>query len=576
MKFLMIMLAATLIISVTVMIASSRISEQLLLKQFTQNASVNMYLVRDEMLKYHEQIVNTMIQINISEAFKQYLTQSADTTLDRLNNVISLGRYIDTYQDYLSPAQTHFIAAGIGENKERNYSSNALKWDRVPPNIVENYMMKDGIVQQKVLYHGSENLFAATVPYERYIFATKPLMDTIQREMYGYVIVIMNEQTIYEKYKAYLSDGVEITLLASDGYMLSSSMREHTGDRNDQRLEQAKIADGNGNYGIITKNDHTYISLYIPEFDAYLLEEIDQTIAFAPLRDIVYQIAQVVLIVLLLVVVAVYYFTRKMTKPLYELVDTMQATKADALHAHPLQESSSYEVKVVTKTYNHLVKEIDRYTKRLIVEQNERRKADLSALQMQINPHFLYNTLTSIKFLAKMNRIDDVDRTITSLSAMLQNTIGSTADTVTVEQEIENLKHYVYINQIRYGDQVEVHFDVKQNCQQLFIPKLIIQPFVENAFFHAFPGVRKGNIHVFVRQQGERLLIEVLDDGVGAKEAAKTPRKRSVSGIGVENVHNRIVLLYGASYGVEMDSESGYGTAVKISLPIIHNILIES
>src|SRR5690606_30921133 len=281
-----------------------------------------------------------------------------------------------------------------------------------------------------------------------------------------------------------------------------------------------------------------------PEFDAYLLQEIDGNIAFAPLKKIAYRIAEVVIIVLLLIIISVYLLTRKITKPLYELVDTMQNAKVDSLQSHPLQEGVSYEIKVVTKTYNHLVKEIDLYTNRLMVEQNERRKADLSALQMQINPHFLYNTLTSIKYLAKMNRIDDVDRTITSLSTMLQNSIGTTEDVITVQHEIENLKHYVYINQIRYGDQIQVHFEVQRECQQLLVPKLIIQPFVENAFFHAFPGAKKGNIYVFVRQNEQRLLIEVLDDGVGAEAAAQYMKKRPVSGIGIENVHHRIVLLY--------------------------------
>ncbi|HIW31358.1 MAG TPA: sensor histidine kinase [Candidatus Paenibacillus intestinavium] len=430
-------------------------------------------------------------------------------------------------------------------------------------------------MQQRILYHGSQNLFADSVPYKRYIFATKPLMDTFQRQMYGYAIVIMNEQTIFERYSPYLSDGAEISLVTSAGDVMSSSVRDTTNMYRPELLEYAKIGGEREDYGLMTKGDMTYISFYIPEFDAYLLQEIDGNIAFAPLKKIAYRIAEVVIIVLLLIIISVYLLTRKITKPLYELVDTMQNAKVDSLQSHPLQEGVSYEIKVVTKTYNHLVKEIDLYTNRLMVEQNERRKADLSALQMQINPHFLYNTLTSIKYLAKMNRIDDVDRTITSLSTMLQNTIGSTEDIVTVEHEIENLKHYVYINKIRYGEQVDVLFDIRQDCMDLYIPKLIIQPFVENAFFHAFPSMRKGTIHIFIRQQADRLLIEVLDDGVGAQENKERIKKRSVSGIGIDNVHHRIVLLYGTKYGVEFESASGYGTAVKISLPIIQNISVE-
>ncbi|GIP18766.1 histidine kinase [Paenibacillus montaniterrae] len=572
MKFFIVVLVATIIISGVLTLAASQISERILLEQTKQNATVNLRLVKDELLKYNEQIVNTMVQINTSDAFKQYLTRPAESTLDRLNIIIELGRYIETYKDYLSPDNTHFIVSGIGANQNRNYSSNALKWDQIPPNIVEDFMTEDGLVAQKVLYHGSQHLFADTVPYERYIFATKPLMD--RRTMYGYAIVIMDEQTIYNRYSSYLTPGSRISLVSAGGYALSSSERELTSTQQPELLEHAAIANTESYYGMKTKDGYTYISLYIPEFDAYLLQEINQRVAFAPLQQIAIRIVQVVLVLSVAIMVAVYVITRRISKPLYELVDTMQSSRIDALQPHPLQENTSYEVKVVTKTYNHLVKEIDNYTKQVVFEQNERRKADLNALQMQINPHFLYNTLTSIKYLAKMNRIDDVDRTITSLSAMLQNTIGKTEDTISVHSEIESLKHYVYINQIRYGEQIQVHFDVQPDCLELLVPKLIIQPFVENAFFHAFPGVAKGNIYVFVRQQEDRLLIEVLDDGVGSQAAAQKKIKRPVSGIGIENVHHRIVLLHGPKYGVTMNS-SEYGTAVKISLPILQNISIE-
>lgn len=569
MKFFIVVLAATLIISVLLTIAASQISERILLGQTTQHAKVGLQQVQGELLKYNEQIVNTMVQINVSDAFKQYLTKPADSTLEQLNIVINLGRYIETYKDFLSPDNTHFIVAGVGQNKSRNYSSNALKWDQVPPNIIEDFMIEDGLVAQKVKYHGSQYLFSSTVPYDHYIFATKPLMD--RRSMYGYAIVIMDEATIYDRYSSYLTPGTNISFLSSDGYILSSSQRELISTSSDELLQHASIADNEQYYGLSSKAGYTYLSLYIPEFDAYLLQVIDQNVAFAALNNIGLRIAVFVAVLSVAIMIAVYMITRRITKPLYELVDTMQSAKVDALKPHPLQEKTSYEIKAVTKTYNHLVKEIDNYTNQIIYEQNERRKADLSALQMQINPHFLYNTLTSIKYLAKMNRIDDVDRTITSLSAMLQNTIGTTEDMITVQHEIENLKHYVYINQIRYGDQIQVHFDVQPNCAELYIPKLIIQPFVENAFFHAFPGVTKGNIYVFVRQQEHNLLIEVLDDGVGAEEAARTAKKRPVSGIGIENVHHRIVLLYGPKYGVTISSSSGYGTAVNISLPIMKN-----
>src|SRR5690606_35410022 len=206
---------------------------------------------------------------------------------------------------------------------------------------------------------------------------------------------------------------------------------------------------------------------------------------------------------------------RRITRPLSQLVKTMQTSKGDNLNFHPLKEGDSYETNVLTKAYNRMIREIDQYTDKLVYEQQERRKADLNALQMQINPHFLYNTLSSIKYLAKMHRTDEVDQTIDSLISMLQSTLGSTEDMVPVETEIETLKHYVFINRIRYGEQIGVHYAIAEDCSQLLVPKLIIQPFVENAFFHAFPGTASGNIHIFIRRLEERLMIEIMDDGVG-------------------------------------------------------------
>nr|WP_281069383.1 sensor histidine kinase [Paenibacillus shirakamiensis] len=270
--------------------------------------------------------------------------------------------------------------------------------------------------------------------------------------------------------------------------------------------------------------------------------------------------------------VIVYSFSRRITRPLNRLVKTMRDSKGDNLKHQPLQENGSYETYVLTKAYNRFIDKIDQYTDKLVYEQQERRKADLNALQMQINPHFLYNTLSSIKYLAKMNRIDQVDETINSLISMLQSTLGSTEDRVTMDQEMTTLKHYVYIKQIRYGNQIGVHYEIEPRCMHALVPKLILQPFVENAFFHAFPGYPSGNIHIFVRRQEDTLIMEVIDDGIGMSSIAdqvNEDRQQHLSGIGINNVDSRIQLLFGSSYGVRIESEPGFGTAIRITLPFM-------
>lgn len=571
-KILFLMLSGIIIISFVLIMASSRIAERILLNQVVQNARGNMNIAKDDLLKYNDQIVNTMLQINSSNEFKNYITKPANTTLEHLNLVITLGRYIDVYKDYLSPENSHIIVSGLPGEGGRHYSSNALKWDKIPQDIVSTYMTIDGDIPNRIRYHSSPDLFAETVQYNNYIFATKPLVESGTGWMYGYAAVVMDELNINQKYNPYISEGIHISLISSDGTILSSSIKDSISKKDVGLLSIATNAAEKPN-GVWTEpNDkQTYISYFLPEFNAYLFEEINQRTAFAPLYKLSFEIFKVVSIVLVVSLIFVYFLSRRITHPLNKLVKTMQTSKGDNLLFHPLQESGSYETNVLAKTYNRLIKEIDQYTDKLVYEQQERRKADLNALQMQINPHFLYNTLSSIKYLAKMHRTDQVDQTIDSLISMLQSTLGSTEDMVTVETEIETLKHYVFINQIRYGEQIGVHYEIADDCLQLLVPKLIIQPFVENSFFHAFPGYVSGNIHIFIHKFEENLVIEIMDDGIGMNctlDQANEKKRHHLSGIGINNVHGRIQLLFGSRYGVQIQSEEGYGTAIKITLPV--------
>lgn len=572
-KFLILMLSGIIVISTLLMFTSSTIAERILLNQVIKSASANMNLVKNDLLRYNDQVVNTMLQVSISSEFKNYITKSVTNSLAHINLVISLGKYIDLYKDYLSPENSHIIVSALPGMGGRHYSSNALKWDKIPQDIVSKYMTVNGEIPNRILYHSSNDLFLESVRYKNFIFATKPLIDRTGW-MYGYTAVVMDELNISQKYSPYISNGTHISLITPDGMILSSSKKEMINKKDDALLSIAmKTANHDGIMSDALRKQ-TYISYYLPEYNAYLVEEIDQFVAFAPLYDIAWEIFKVVSIVVVLSMIFVYWFSRRITHPLNKLVKTMKTSRGNDLKLHPLQESGSYETNVLTKSYNMMIKEIDQYTEQLVYEQQERRKADLNALQMQINPHFLYNTLSSIKYLAKMHRTEEVDQTIDSLISMLQSTLGSTEDVVTVTTEIETLKHYVFINQIRYGNQIKVHYEIGEDCHDLMVPKLIIQPFVENAFFHAFPGSVAGNIHIFITTGQNQLCIEIMDDGIGMtnnQKHAKEKKRYHLSGIGIQNVHGRIQLLYGQEYGVNIESEEGYGTSVKINLPIVHS-----
>lgn len=271
--------------------------------------------------------------------------------------------------------------------------------------------------------------------------------------------------------------------------------------------------------------------------------------------------------------VVIVILVKQTTSPLSKVIKQMSNAKKVRFDEH-MKLGGTWEVKELEITYNSMIDDLNRYIEELMAIQKEKRKAEISALQMQINPHYIYNTLASIKWLIFQGETEKSVKTIDAFIALLRNTISNTDEYITVEQEIENLKNYVLINNTRYGDKVQVEYFVTFGCEEYKIPKMLLQPFVENALFHAFPCERQGNIQILVRKTGKNLQIQVADDGVGMKQDRlaglmdKDSKKEHFSGIGINNVDDRLRLIYGEKYGIQIESEENRGTTITLLIPL--------
>lgn len=232
------------------------------------------------------------------------------------------------------------------------------------------------------------------------------------------------------------------------------------------------------------------------------------------------------------------------------------------------------EIEELATTYNYMIKDINCHIKELVKTQKEKRKFEIYALQMQINPHYVFNTLSSIKFLIWQGNKDKSIEVLDSFILLLRNTISKTDEFITMKEEIDNLKHYVLINNTRYGDRIDVQYFIMPNCYDYLVPKLILQPFIENSFFHGFPSGEEGRIEIFIKEENENLNIRIIDNGVGIEsdkledmKNSKKPSSKGLSGIGVNNVNDRIKLIYGNDYGISIKSEVGKGTEIIVLLP---------
>ena len=218
-----------------------------------------------------------------------------------------------------------------------------------------------------------------------------------------------------------------------------------------------------------------------------------------------------------------------------------------------------------------------------------KRQAQYRALQNQINPHFLYNTLEAIRGDALCEGIDSIADTTEALSTFFRYTITDTGNLVSVEDELENVENYFKIQQYRFGDKLDMRVNFPDDYARILeckLPKLTLQPVVENAIFHGLEAKAEGGVIIISLEMTEKkLLINIHDDGIGIDEeelikinqrleitsGPLTEEKRKRGGIALPNVSRRIKLLFGDEYGIHIYSIPNLGTEVRISVPIITN-----
>lgn len=235
--------------------------------------------------------------------------------------------------------------------------------------------------------------------------------------------------------------------------------------------------------------------------------------------------------------------------------------------------TSSDEIGQLSEQYNEMLLRLKELLAGMVEEQESRHRAEMQALQAQINPHFIYNALASVRFLVFSGKNDEADRALLSLINILRGTLSNPHILSTVGQEIKLLQDYVSLQRISFSKPLDVEFDVDESVRDCRICKLTLQPIVENAFIHGFEGnLEHCRLTVRVRDLGDRAEITVEDNGTGFDTHSARPTnwggvESPHNGLGVENVRQRLTLTFGQSCGLEIKSRPGCGTVARITIP---------
>lgn len=266
--------------------------------------------------------------------------------------------------------------------------------------------------------------------------------------------------------------------------------------------------------------------------------------------------------------------SREITKPLRRLSESMSRVEKGEFDRANVDVTMENEIGSLGKSYNLMTERIHTLMEENVYEQKQKRKSELKALQAQINPHFLYNTLDSIIWMSEAGQSDEVVEMTSALAKLLRQSISNDHEQVELGQEMEYVKNYLTIQKMRYQDKLEYTIEVDPQVRHVMIVKLVLQPIVENAIYH---GIKykgsKGTLRIRAFAESEDVCIVIEDNGIGMDDTAlniifdETQKIHKQNGVGVPNVQKRLKLYYGDKYGITYESKVGIGTRATIRIP---------
>lgn len=437
-------------------------------------------------------------------------------------------------------------------------------------NLETNKDMKN-ISWYKKLINSNNMAFASKADFSKIssdsskniISISKEIKDKNNKRL-GFVVINLS----YKFLEDFLStinfgkDGYVFILSSEEELLFKSKNMEDFGKKDYEKLLKKRMKP--------EKMDFVSSNVFIPNTQ-WKLVGISFSNAISNLKKQLIESSLILAIIVFILTLLVSIFvSKKISKPIIYLIGEIKKTDKKLYKIESLPQASS-EIQILTKEYNNLIDRIFVLTEDIEKKEEQKRTYQVKALQSQINPHFLYNTLDTILWLVEFGENEKAIKVTKNLGMLLRNSLNIDEDFVKLDKEIEHAKNYLDIQKIRYDNKFTYEFIKKIQTSSLYVPKLILQPIIENAIYH---GIRekksKSYIKIIVEKNPEYLIIKIIDNGLGPKEKKENiPTK--LGGIGMENVNNRIKLLCGEKYNLKMQREKDE-TIVTYKLKIIKEI----
>lgn len=384
----------------------------------------------------------------------------------------------------------------------------------------------------------------------------------------------VNERQIYydvlERLNQYGQSGEDYILVNQNGLICSAadvSSIYHKVDNWDRYSAFSKIAE---------TDDEGMLNVSVEaSFPGYrILCRSDMSSLTPDLHRRMQVIIALMLGLLVVIVLAAFNLSQKLYKPVNTLVDAMEQVGNGDFDVRVPTAETGDEFQVVGEQFNLLMSRMDVLMDRLVQGRLEKKEAEINALQYQIRPHFMYNTLNSIRFAATLQRNYKLADLLGDFIELLEASIQRKGAFITLKEEIELVKHFIALQSFRYMDCFEVIYSIEPETQDCYVPCLLLQPMVENAVFHGIDTKRTDNlIEINAWIENSELRISINDNGEGFELESEEDKEahRRLSGIGMSNVEQRLKLYYGHRAFFDIKTEKGRGTTVEFTMPVSHD-----
>ncbi|WP_248927008.1 cache domain-containing sensor histidine kinase [Paenibacillus hamazuiensis] len=538
---------------------------------------------------YVSNMQNISYLISANPEFRQFLGSSARipesgqvpiSELDRYN----MGKLLQSISSLYPEVAGILVAKSNGD-----YFSNDM-YARTDRPLTEEFWYAEAVANRgifKNIGHPEGRNVASHANYQKdeVVSMVRAILDPNTQGVLGVVLIDLKLRVIAETVK-------DVRLGKSGYLMIVDKYGEKIYSPSHPLIDQLPrqwFSDDGGSGGMFLKKvggeELQFIYRKSPFTDWTTVGVFPAKETVAEIREIRLYVIVFVFIACVLGIAASHYLSYSISRPILKLTDLMRKAESGDLAIRSADRRTD-EIGMLGRGLNHMLVQIHKLLTLTEQQEKQKREAELKSLQAHIKPHFLYNTLDTIHWLSRKRGADDVAEMVASLSKLFRIALSRGNEMIPLADEIEHIRSYLKIQQTRYREKLHYEIDMPGELAHLPVLKIILQPIIENAIYHGIKERRgPGHIYVQVRENEGHLEIRIEDDGrgmtadqlaelskgLGASYARleKQDEARAPVGYGIMNVQDRIVLSFGAPYGLSIVSEPGNGTVVTVTHPII-------